>query len=429
LEVQADAVVAAYGGLPKDLQPSKFDIATIERDLLQDGTNLARFGRRDLQAMPYIIWGPNTRWRTDPVFLDRYLTAVADRWRGGVKRMWRHHVMHYDPSATSTAVLALWLRERKSMLPEGLRSLSDRYELLGSGTAHRRIAEVALEGADPWLDFEQIGVSATLMRGSTLMLAAIEAAGSALSTLHKQEPVQARLLALLAGNAKDAISEAAGSQDLRDRALRSLVDGLVEWQERTDPHDGEPERTVDFLLSLNGDPRFSPGRWRGRVSDRSTNSVEKWLSRKTLDAFFRIIDGLRTDRPDMWKERREFWMSYLPFVTKAWLVVGPKGVPFAEREGLKYARFDGGGTMQDHCGLMLQIRNVCVLEMNKNGSASFWREGAFGLPGLYLETYNRNSIRLRKDGRNVFVESHIPPSGWQRKFRDLILQITGLNVR
>jgi hypothetical protein len=429
LEVQADAVVAAYGGIAQDLQPSRFDLARVERDLLSDSSNLDRFSRRDLRAMPHIIWASNDQWRTDRAFLERYLEAVAERWRGGVKRMWRHHVMNFDPASISTTMLARWLRERQSMLPEGLKSLSQRYDLLDAEVAHGRIAAAVLEGTDPWAAFERVGMSAMLLRGSALMLATLEAAGRALSAGGSQAHVPTRLTALLAGNTKDAILETAGTPDARDRALRSLVGGLVAWQERIDPDDREPERTVDFLLALNGDPRFTPGRWRGRVDERSTGVVERWLSRKTLDAFFRIIDGLKTDRPDMWKERREFWLSYLPYVTKAWLVVGPKGVPFAEREGMRYARFDGSGTMPGHCGLMLQIRDLCVLEMNMNGSAVFWREGTSGLPGLYLDTYNRNSIRYNKDGRNVFVETHLPVNGWQRKFRELILRVTGLNVR
>lgn len=56
----------------------------------------------------------------------------------------------------------------------------------------------------------------------------------------------------------------------------------------------------------------------------------------------------------MSKARRAFWMSYLPHISRAWLIAGSNAVPLAEKEGFRFGMLEG--TVQaDHCGLMLQI--------------------------------------------------------------------------
>jgi len=130
----------------------------------------------------------------------------------------------------------------------------------------------------------------------------------------------------------------------------------------------------------------------------------------------------------MWRGRREFWLSYLPYVNDAWLVVGPDAVSLAERESTGFARFgESDGTHRRHCGLLLQIRNMCVLEMNLNGRAIFWDRSNNKMPTLRQRSYNRRGCLDAIDGRSVFGIIH--NSGWQGTFRNRILQMTGINVR
>ena len=121
-----------------------------------------------------------------------------------------------------------------------------------------------------------------------------------------------------------------------------------------------------MLLAVNGDPRFSEGRWKDVVDRSSTTIVEGWLTRKTIEAFFRVISALNVERGDMWKERREFWLDYLPFIRRSWLIVGARAVPLADREGLRYGTFSRG-VSGEHCGLVLEIDDLSILEMNVTG--------------------------------------------------------------
>jgi hypothetical protein len=140
----------------------------------------------------------------------------------------------------------------------------------------------------------------------------------------------------------------------------------------------------------------------------------------------------------MWEERKKFWLSYLPFVKKAWLIVGSGAIPHARREGVQFGKF-GGGAARDHCGLLMLIDDLMVLEMNKVGRAVLWKDGAVSggvFPEVYDENtpYDRRNITMYVSKREEWQGSsialtHQPPDGWQRKFADQIQQNTSRYIR
>ena len=58
----------------------------------------------------------------------------------------------------------------------------------------------------------------------------------------------------------------AGAREVKRRAVSALMEGFVAWQRRIDPRDTAPDPVLDLLVTLNMDPRFSPGRWDGSTS-------------------------------------------------------------------------------------------------------------------------------------------------------------------
>jgi hypothetical protein len=80
--------------------------------------------------------------------------------------------------------------------------------------------------------------------------------------------------------------------------VKSLVEGFVVWQQRPERINTNPEPALSLLLEINRDPRFVPGRWRGIVDEAATSAIEAWLSRKTIEAFFRVVNDLHVDRRD-----------------------------------------------------------------------------------------------------------------------------------
>jgi hypothetical protein len=427
LEVAADEIVLAFGGVPLEAAPTTDRLAEVEVLLGREGTGLETLSRKQLKVVPYIIWGSRPEWQSNVPFLKAYLSKVAESWRGSIRHLWRHYVLNFDEHSPATRYLAAWLRTYQDSMSEPMRHLSDKYNLLAVDVASDALADATLRGGDLLEDFGRVGLGFEVLRTSSLMVSILAAAGRALSRELAVSNVPAKLASLLGGSPADAIRGATCGEKLRQDATRSLVDGLVMWQQKTDPDDAAPEPTVDFLLALNGDPRFVRERWHRKVASDSIVAVERWLSRKTIEAFFRVIDRLKTDRPDMWRARRAFWLSYLPYVSRAWLVVGPGAMPLAKKEGLRFGRFVRAGTLNNHCGLLLQIRSACVMEMNMNGSAIIWTAGAKNLPGPYAETYDRSLYRESGDNRDVFVLSH--NSGWEQKFKNRLMQMTGIDVR
>jgi hypothetical protein len=336
-------------------------------------------------------------------------------------------MLHFDAENPATGIVAAWLAERRSELPDTLRSFGDRYALLDVKAAAPKMTTACLRSDAPLDEMDALGITPELFRASWLCISVLRCAGAMLADLAAPENTVTRLRALLANSVKRAIAGSTCDESLKTSALRAVVDGLVRWQQAS-AATSSLEAVLSFLLDLNGDPRFLPQQWYGRVADQSVRAVESWLSRETIEAFFRVIDALKTDNDAMWRARHSFWLAYLPYVTGAWLIAGPEAEKEARRHKVgRCATFEGPGTQKHHCGLLLRLGSVHVLEMNMNGSAIFWREGAYKLPGLFQDTYNRKQYRDRADSKEVFVHQHV--RGWQQRFAERIHLMGGPLVR
>jgi hypothetical protein len=299
------------------------------------------------------------------------------------------------------------------------------------------MARTALYGDELENDLHDIGITPQRLRSSALIVTIMASVGRLLQENKAPGDPVKLVRALLDNEPKNVIQMAPTTPQLRRRATASLVEGLVAWQRKTDPGDTKPEPTLDFLLEVNEDPRFVPGRWRDVVADTVTHVVEGWLSRKTIDAFFRVVGSLHVERRDMWRERHKFWLGYVPFINGAWLIVGSDAIALAGREGIRFGAF-GAGADKDHCGLVLLIEDLVVMEMNKVGRAIVWKNGAVPkgiFPELYDEMpYDRRAIGTYVSNRQEWARHciglrHLPPDGWQRKFADCIQQNTRRGVR
>jgi hypothetical protein len=244
----------------------------------------------------------------------------------------------------------------------------------------------------------------------------------------------ARVNEIFGASAHNVFAQTQASEEVRRRALASFIEGFVAWQRRIDPADTKPDPVLDLLITVNMDPRFSPGRWSG-VNSSTVGIVEKWLTRQTIEAFFRVVNRLQTDRPDMWEDRREFWLRYVDYVSKAWLIVGHDALPLAKEERIRFGRF-GDGAHPKHCGLMMEIDDLRVLEMNMNGRAILWRPAKIQhrvFPVFNDETpFNRKALTSFVQPREIWTGGAIGlghGSSWQRKFADHIQQNTQRGIR
>ncbi len=181
LELQADAMAEAFGGIARDTEPPPDLLASLEQKLLRQPEALQGLVRRELKAAPYVIWGSDPRWRSDAEFIGRYLGEVAAKWPTGPRRLWRHHVMNFDAGSPATRVLAAWLGDRLAQLPDGLQALSKAYALMEIERAPAVMAGAVLSRGTPSADFEGVGLGADAMRASGLSVETLDAVGRLLS--------------------------------------------------------------------------------------------------------------------------------------------------------------------------------------------------------------------------------------------------------
>jgi len=275
LEVEADRIADAFGGVPHDPKPPEDRLAKVERRLEADD-GLRRLGRGELKLVPYLIWGANPCWRDDRAFIRAFLSAVDAKWpTGGLRRLWRHYMLNLDPDSPATLEMAGWLHGHQHRLPEPLQLFSTTYNLFDPNTAADALGSRALPENGLAADLSAIGLPPALFRTSALCVATLEAVGLHLPTAPGTAQVINRLRALLDDQPENAIAEAVCTDGARAKALRALVDGLVEWHEGVGAAGEQLDSIMQFLLELNGDPRFLPDRWDGRVSARSKAAMER----------------------------------------------------------------------------------------------------------------------------------------------------------
>jgi hypothetical protein len=269
LQRQAERAAELFEVVPRELQPPVDVIARVEAAVGPDGAGLESIRLPELKVVPYVIWGRNPRWRQDRAFVQRFLRLVDALWPRATKRLWRRYIVNFDPESPATIQMAAWLNGRHDDLPDRLRAFSAEFGIFAADRAVLTLARAALSGNRVIEACEGIGLTLAVLRSSGLIASVLEAAGVLLAQGHGITGAPSRLTALLAGRPHNAIAELACPPKQRDRALRAIVDGLVQWQERADAKTEPLEPSVEFLVALNGDPRFAAGRWHGRVADRS----------------------------------------------------------------------------------------------------------------------------------------------------------------
>lgn len=136
----------------------------------------------------------------------------------------------------------------------------------------------------------------------------------------------------------------------------------------------EPVRRT--LLHWLGDPRLPSGshRW-SAVGEQETALMRRWLTRASLDLFFKLIDQHLLDA--QWRYRHAFWLAYLEkgAISDAWLALGRDACDSAAaiRElGGAYGRLRGRGVTANQSALLLRIGPLVISEFTHNGKLRIW---------------------------------------------------------
>lgn len=433
LRILAEKLDRKYGGAPAEFPPAEDALARIKHKLALSGGDLRTLTPRERRKVHWIIWSAPEGWSEDHDFMERYL-AWADRvWgRFGVRCLWARYVTHFDRRSLATQMLASWLQVRREKLPPRLADFSKEWRIFDVETAPGRAAVALIKNDELAEQLESLGVA---IRHSAFMCSVLETVGQLLLTnTDFKTGLPDRLIELLGPLGEYPIQQMEARDGHKAQATGVLVEGLVRWSERQSDTEIQAE-TLRCLDVIVGDPRLHSLRWRP-VRDEIKETVIRWLSRLNLETFIKIMDELQTNKPAQWQARRVFWEQYLPWIKKSWLVVGPDAKRIANRM-LKESYGEFLRAQPDHCGLMMQIGELVIFEMNKNGSALFWEAGDEKMPQFFRTKeqykYNRKQIidlcHSLKDaalrGASRFRLTH-PPTKWKTTFRQVISDRTGI---
>jgi hypothetical protein len=419
LSEQVRELEALYGGAAQIPSPPPDWVAAARTALDAGPAAVAALERGPLRAVPYVLWS-RADWVGDGNLMRAFLGRTDHVWPTAPRYLWRHHLLNLAPATAASAWLGAWLGRQR--LPERLLDFSARYTLF---EPERAIGTLTARALDPDIlleDLKAVGISREALAESTLLATLLRRIGQRLETYAPADWL-VRMRKLLG----DPPARAPAHQSA-DYA--SLLSGIIRRQRRDDPADAYPDAVLAFVVALNDDPRFSRPRWDGVVAPELTAIVEGWLTRKAIEAFFSVIDAMRTDRPDMWRARKEFWLKYLPHIGRAWLIVGQDAhARVAGDRSLTYGTFaKGRGARADHCALMLRVGSLNVLEMNKDGRVLFWGDQARDMPDMFERAtpYVRQRFLDAVDGVGVVGIPH--QGAWQRRFAQHIAEKTGIVV-
>ena len=220
--------------------------------------------------------------------------------------------------------------------------------------------------------------------------------------------------------------------------LRAWLDGGPEPA----PTLQQPVR--EMLLRWLGDPRLRPQRWAG-VGEQETSLMRRWLTRASLDLFFKLIKEHALDA--QWCYREAFWLAYLErgAIADAWLGLGSQahGSAQAIRElGRAYGRLRGRGVTANQSALLLRIGPLVISEFTHDGKLRAWPAEWPNAPQLGRQDYERADLTgkclpfppdpltlksgspdgtgLRHDGSNS--------GNWQRSAAKLIESRAGIRI-
>ena len=219
----------------------------------------------------------------------------------------------------------------------------------------------------------------------------------------------------------------------RDEFAYSL---LSPWFERNPPQDVKNALLSELLRTL-GDPRHNHAGWLG-VRREAIETASRWLTSRTMDAFFEI---LRHTEDDIGPYRRRFWEAYFHagHILEAWIALGEQAVTELQKIDptgeLSYAKILGK-IAPNQCVLMLRMGNVLFCDWSHQGRLRAIAATAKQAPKLYQTEYELFQLRFPttldfNDGQLddpglLHYESEL--GGWQDTARHFIAQHLGIQL-
>lgn len=224
----------------------------------------------------------------------------------------------------------------------------------------------------------------------------------------------------------------------------AVINGLLEPWVSFNPPEVEFQKEIQRTLECWFGP--APERWTGHWNGASTLSREilaRWKILDVMEAFFQRVEDYarrleKRNGDDLmrrhWRYRRPFWLAYYKkgVVTRARALIG-RGMmdEFGEDKlrgqfGKAMARLDSK-LNKHHCGLLLEINELLVIDLSHNGKAYFFLPSNESMPVTSARSYDRDNIDATAD--EALLHQGSETYAWQGRFADYIHHQTSVRLK
>lgn len=394
--VRALRALAAQDAPPA--QPPEAALEKLRHDLLalsREGRGYGAVPAREMRHAPWLLWSPHEPLAALPGLLDDLLARARER-RSLLRALIEAWIAGYAAGAAMIREAAAALRRLVSEHPhpsfrawtnidaevrlfdvvDGPRALA-RWLLASDEPVETLLARVGFD--DP---LRAVSGYMRAVQGEVLALAPERLAGR--TGVRDAE----RIFAVLApgGALRFPDPETSG------RMARAL---LEPWLRGVGDAAEEARLAVqEFLLEHLGDPRLRPLLWQA-AGEEAVALVRAWLTKASLDAFFRLIRDHALDT--QWTYREAFWGAYLKAgaISDAWLAFAPS--VFDDARSVKelrgaFGKLEGYGVQPNHSVLLMRVGDLVFCEWSHNGSLRAWPVDWKTAPGLTRAVYDRREL-------------------------------------
>lgn len=378
-------------------KPPEAALAQLRHQLLslaKTGGGYAGVPTRELRHAPWLLWTADQPLATLPGLLDELITRAAER-KSLLRALIEAWLMGYAAGAAMIREAAQALRRLVFDNPhpsmEAWASIDRDVRIFDVPAGPLRLAQWLLAGKEPVeAMLARIGFDDPLRAVSGYMRQTQEALlGLAPERLVEPSGFQAagRIFAVLAPGGTLRFSDAQMAGQMARALLKPWLAG------GRGAGEGVREAIQEFLVAQLGDPRLRPRLWSAAGED-AVALMRRWLTKASLDAFFRLIREHALD--SHWTYREAFWAAYLKAgaIADAWLAFA--SAIHAEASSIKelrgaFGRLDGG-VQPNHSVLLLRIGDLVFCEWSHNGALRAWRSDWKTAPQLARSRYSRADL-------------------------------------
>jgi hypothetical protein len=423
----------------------KYDLEEVYLEVKEKwerGKDLSGLSLRTLKRVPFVLFrnnlGSSTLGNDQSLLLDYLIWLKKTSNSRAVVSLLSEFLYKYDPKASWFEMTRTSLNEilssANSIRLSKLRNLVYKYHLLEVGGPNKLMDLALLNTSTIEVFLYGAGLSGRLSNRGIAEHVFISISQDIRGNLLSKLPILAALDKL-------TVWFVPGKGEFRFPERKAeFVNNLLEPFSNSDSPESAKENIFTFLMDNFGDPRINKGHWEG-VSAIALQVMKRWLVKSTLEDFFRLLKHVAGNDPQterMWKDRQKFWTAYIKrnVISEAWVVLGNKArqvakSSFSDFNG-QYGNLTSANVAPLHSALLMKIDTLVIAEWSHNGKCHIWMDTDNNKPTFYENRYSRDE--LRNENSNSPIESppftHVNSNHplWQRRIRDYIRKITGIDV-